>query len=482
MTHNHGCMVFDTLYGQTGAELGFVATPQMVAGHVVEEDGKTWKLTLRDGLKFHDGANVLARDCVASIKRWGVRDSFGQTLMRRTDKLSAPDDRIIVFRLNKPFRLLPDALGKFSANMCAIMPERLAATDPFTQITEMTGSGPFRFKADERMQGSLFVYERFQDYKPREGGTTSMTSGPKIAHFDRVEWHILPDPATAAAALQAGEIDWWELPITDMLPMLKRHGKITVQTGAPPGTYWSLRPNHLFPPFDNPAVRRALMGAIDQTEFVTAAMGPDPSQWTVPVGFFPPGSPMASDVGLAALTGKRDFAKVRNDLEVAGYRGEKIVLLVPVDLPRIKTLCDVAAEMLQKAGMNVDYQAMDTGTMVQRRASKKPPGAGGWNAHCTGFPGLDFSSPATHGLLRGNGDQAWFGWPSSPEIEALRDQWFDAPDLATQKRICAEIQARAFVDVPYYPLGVGYLSIAYRSDLTGVLDWQPLFWNVRRQG
>ena len=221
VTRNHGYMVFDTLYGQTGKESGFKATPQMVAGHIIENDGKTWKLTLRDGLLFHNGERVLASDCVASIKRWGARDAFGQALMARTDELSAPDDKTIVFRLKQPFALLPDALGHGASNMCAIMPKHIAETDPFKQFTEVVGSGPFRFKADERVQGSLFVYERFDKYKPREDGEASFTSGPKIVHFDRVEWHVQPDYATKAAAMQAGEMDWWENPPADLLPLLQ---------------------------------------------------------------------------------------------------------------------------------------------------------------------------------------------------------------------------------------------------------------------
>ncbi len=74
ITRTHSYLVFDLLYGQRGPAGLYRAAPQMVAGHVVEDDGKTWKLTLRDGLVFHDGQKVLARDCVASIKRWGARD------------------------------------------------------------------------------------------------------------------------------------------------------------------------------------------------------------------------------------------------------------------------------------------------------------------------------------------------------------------------------------------------------------------------
>lgn len=224
ITRNHAYMVFDTLYGQTGPEAGFKATPQMVAGHTVEDDGKTWKLTLRDGLIFHDGQRVLARDCVASVRRWAARDTFGQARMQRAEELSAPDDKTIVFRLKRPFVLLPEALSKWAGYMYAIMPERLALTDPFKQVSEMVGSGPFRFKADERVPGSLLVYERFDGYRPLENGSPDWTSGPKIVHFDRVESHVMPDQATAAAALQSGEMDWWENATPELIPMLQKRG------------------------------------------------------------------------------------------------------------------------------------------------------------------------------------------------------------------------------------------------------------------
>jgi len=479
VTRNHGYMIFDTLYGQTGKKNGFKVTPQMVAGHTIEDDGKTWKLTLRDGLAFHDGQKVLARDCVASIKRWSARDAFGQALLKRTDEVSAPDDKTIRFRLKQPFALLPDALGHAASNICVIMPERLAVTDPFKQVSEMVGSGPYRFMTQERVPGSFVAYERFEGYKPREGGKADFTAGPKIVHFDRVEWHVTPDPSTAAGALQTGEMDWWENPTADLLPLLQRN-HITTEITDPTGTPMILRPNHLYPPFDNPAIRRALMGAIDQTEFMTAMMGTDKSLWDVPVGFFPPISAMSSNAGMAALTGRRDNAAVKKALVEAGYKGEKVVLLVATDYPILKALGDVSADMLKRVGMNVDYQATDWGTVVQRRASTKPPAEGGWNMFNTGFSGLDFFTPAGDLPLRGNGKDAWFGWPTMPKMEALRTAWFNAPDLATQKKIGVEMQTQAFIDVPYYPLGLSHLPTAFRADIAGVPEGFPLFWSVHR--
>ncbi len=203
VTSTHALVVFDTLYG---LDAQYRPQPQMVEGHTIEDDGRRWTLTLRDGLRFHDGEPVRGRDVVASIRRWAARDMFGQELVAIADEIVAPDDKTVRLRLKRPFPLLPQALGKVTPSMCAIMPERLAQTDPNRQITEMIGSGPFRFLPAERIAGARAAYARFEGYVPRASGTPSRTAGPKVAHFDRVEWQVIPDQATAVAALQTGEV------------------------------------------------------------------------------------------------------------------------------------------------------------------------------------------------------------------------------------------------------------------------------------
>jgi peptide/nickel transport system substrate-binding protein len=476
-TRDHGFLVFDTLFG---LDNNYRTQPQMAAGTATEDGGKTWRITLRPELTFHDGTKVLARDCVASIKRWGARDGFGQALMAATDEISAPDDTTILFRLKSPFPLLPDALGKTPPSMCAIMPERLAATDPYKQITEMVGSGPYRYKADERVPGSLVVYERNQHYVPRPDGMPEGTAGPKIAHMERVEWHIIPDPATIAGALQTGEIDWWLVPEADLLPVLRPQGSLKVMTIVPTGFIATLRFNQLNPPFDNPAIRRALLGAIQQSDYMIGMVGNDTSLWRTPCGYFTPGTPLASNAGMDAVTSKRDLAKVKRELEAAGYKGEKVVVLTPTDIASAKALADITADMLRHVGMNVDAQAMDWATLVQRRAKMEPVDQGGWSIFHTSWSGLDQINPAGHVFLRGNGKAASPGWPSDPKIEALRDAWFQAPDLAAQQGLTRELQLEAFQDVPYIPLGQYFQPTAYQANLTGVLHGSPLFWNIRR--
>jgi len=476
-SRDHGFLVFDTLFG---LDSNFKSSPQMAAGSVSDNDGRTWRITLRPDLMFHDGSKVLARDCAASIRRWGARDGFGQALMAATDEIGAPDDKTIVFRLKYPFPLLPDALAKTPPSMCPMMPERLAKTDPYKQITEMVGSGPYRYKVDERVAGSLVVYERNADYVPRPEGTPNGTAGPKIAHIDRIEWHIIPDPSTVAAAVQNGEIDWWLVPDADLLPLLRKQRNVKVENTVPTGFIATMRFNQLNPPFDNPAIRRALLGAVQQSDYMIGMVGTDQDLWHVPCGVFTPNTPLATDAGMDVLTSKRDPAKVKRDLEAAGYKGEKVVVLTPTDIASAKALADITADTLKHVGMNVDAQAMDWATLVGRRAKMDPVEQGGWSIFHTSWSGLDQINPAGHIFLRANGKSAAPGWPTSVKIEELRDAWFKAPDLAAQQTLARELQLQAFQDVPYIPLGQYFQPTAFQSNLTGVLSGNPVFWNIRR--
>jgi peptide/nickel transport system substrate-binding protein len=475
-TRNHAYLVFDTLYG---IDTNWMARPQMVEGHQVEEDGLSWTLTLRDGLRFHDKEPVLARDVIASIRRFAARISFANALIAATEELSAPDDRTVRFRLKRPFPHLPEALAGPGGNVPAIMPERLAATSPFKPVAEIIGSGPYRFLPEEHINGARGAYERFPLYQPRSAGPVGFTAGPKIPHFDRVEWLTL-DPFSAMAALRAGELDWWESPPRDLVEALARDRDITVisQYATAMGL---LRFNHLHPPFNNAAVRRALLGAVDEAEAMIAIAGTDHAFWHDGIGLFPVGTPFANDAGIEVLRGPRDYPAVRQALARAGYNGEKIVVLAPAD-GGLHALSLVGVDQLRRAGMNVDLQEMELGTLYRRRLNQGAPDKGGWNAF---FFLIDRSAPNTNPYgnywIRADGLAAFDGWPTSPRIEALRAAWIDAGNIDEQRRICVELQMQLWQDVPYIPMGEYWQSTAYRKDLVGVLPGCfAVFWGVRR--
>jgi peptide/nickel transport system substrate-binding protein len=476
-TRNHGFMCWDTLYG---IDSQFRPQPQLAEGHLVEDDGKRWTFTLRDGPSFHDGEKVRAADAVASIKRWMPKDTHGQTLLARVDEIRALDDRRFEIRLKRPFGLMLDALGKAFSYPCFIYPQRFAEIDPAKPFTEVVGSGPYRFVADERVSGAQVVYRRFDKYVPTAVGTPDMVAGPKLAHFERVEWKVIPDPATSAAAMQAGELDWWEVVDPDLNQLLARARNVVLDRIDQGGTYASLRFNQLHKPFADPAVRRALYAIVNQADFMQAVAGDKRSMWKDGIGYFPEASPLASDAGMQALAGPRDPAKSKDAIAAAGQGGAKVVALHATDVSNQKALMSVGVDMLRQAGFAVEDATSDWGTLLQRRANRNPPSQGGWDALIVLLSGAELMTPAGHLLLRGNGADAWFGWPTAPKLEDLRNEWFDAPDLTAQKRIAREIQLQAFQDVPYIPLGQYFTDSAYQKGLTDIRRGIPLPLNVRR--
>ncbi len=146
------------------------------------------------------------------------------------------------------------------------------------------------------------------------------------------------------------------------------------------------------------------------------------------------------------------------------------------------SLALVTEDVLHRLAVNVEAQAMDWGTLLARRTSKAPLGHGGWNLFAATFPSITILDPAINVLLRGNGARACFCWPDDPIIEKLRDNWIDAADPTSRKSIAAEIQRRAFVTVPYLPLGEYSSRTAFHNNLEGVDIWPALFlWNVAKK-
>jgi peptide/nickel transport system substrate-binding protein len=477
ITRNHGYMIYDTLFA---LDEQLKPHPQMVESWKQSADGLIYTFTVRPGLKWHDGAPVRAADCVASIRRWGARDAMGQKLMEFTKALQAVDARTFRLVLKEPYGLVIPSLAKISSNVPFMMPERLAATDPFTQVKESIGSGPFKFVAGEWVPGNKVVYVKNPDYAPRDE-PPSFASGGKRVYVDRVEWLYIPDPATAQAALSAGEVDYYEIPPVDLVPLMERDSKLVVKVVDPLGVQGMLRPNHLHPPFNDPRARQALLWMVKQDDYLRAMIG-DPRFWKACPALFICGTVFASDAGAEALM-KQDLERAKQLMQEAGYKGEPVVLMDPTDISMSHAATLVTAQMLRKIGVNVQVQAMDWSTLTSRRAEKKPPAEGGWNLFHTWWTGADVISPLGNIGIAANCEKAWFGWPCSPEMEAVRDQIARATELPDQQRLAVKLQELAYRDVPYVNIGQWQLPTAYRKSLSGVIiSPVPFFWNIKKEG
>jgi peptide/nickel transport system substrate-binding protein len=476
VVRNAAALVWDTLYGLDDK---LVPQRQMAESEEVSADGLTWTFKLRPGLKFHDGEPVLAKDVVASLVRWSARDPMGLMIRAIQNELVAVDDRTWLWSLKKPYPKMLLALAKNNAPCSFVMPERIAKTDAFTQITEYVGSGPMRFARSEWVPGAKAVFERFADYAPRSEPPSWLAGGKRML-VDRIEWIIMPDPATASAALQNGEVDWWENPITDLVPVLSKTRNVVADIADPLGNIGSFRMNHLHPPFNDPKVRRAVLTALNQEDYMRALVGDEDKLWKALPGFFTPDTPLYTEEGGEILK-MRNLEAAKKLLAESSYAGQPVVCVVAQDQPITKAFGDVTADLLKQLGMKVDFVATDWGTVGARRAQKTPPAQGGWNMFHTWHAGADCLNPSSYTAIRANGDKAWFGWPDSPRVEAAVTEWFDAPDLAAEKAAMAKLNRAALEDVVYAPTGFFLGYQAWRSNVKGIVKGPlPFFWGVSK--
>src|SRR5262245_45295392 len=477
----HGMLVYDTLFGN---DADMRPKPQMVDNYDVSADRKIYTFTLRAGLKFHDGSPVTTKDVIASLRRWGARDGVGQRLMSFTDKLEAVDDKTFRLVLREPYGLVLESLGKTMTSVPIIMREKDALTDPNTQVTQAIGSGPFKFAKDLWVPGSKTVYLKNADYVPRPGNEApSAFSGSKIPKVDRIELVWISDPQTAMPALVEAEVDFYENPNIDFIPILqKARGVKLMKTGKLDSTFGLIRLNHLHPPFNNIKARQAMYHLINQEDFLRAVVG-DPEYYTVCHGLIMCGSPLQNDGGSAML---KDYnpKKAHRLLQEAGYKGEPITVLAATDHVTITPATQVLIQAMREAGINVDAQAMDWGSVVSRRARKEPPAQGGWNIFVTTTGGVGSSNPVLHTWIGAACDKGLFGWPCDAQIEQLRNGYGFAQTDEQKKQIADALQERAMDQVVYIPFGQWNSLLAYRSDrLEGIVPNTGLavLWNITKK-
>ncbi len=472
ITRNHGYMVFDTLFALDAAGK---PQPEMVESWQESADRLTVTLTLRKGLTFHDGTPVTGEDVVASLKRWGQRDVLGLRLMAATRSLESPDASTVVFHLKQPFGMLIEALAKPASPVPFIMPSRIAAVPVSQPITEVVGSGPYKFVAADFQPGVKATYVKFTGYVPRTEPASGFAGG-KVAIADRIELVSISDSQTAVNALRRGEIDFVEDVPPDLMPQLKDAKNVALKSYGDSTNIFTMRMNWLQPPFDNPKVRQAVLAAVYQGDYLAAQIG-DETMYRLCGAVLSCNSPYASEAG-AIQTKEPDLAHAKALLKESGYDGSKVVILHPTDLPVLSSLASVTAQALKTIGMNVEIQSMDWATLLSRYSKKDPVAQGGWSIFQTGFTSLDLMNPLTNPNLDGRGETGYIGWTKSEEMERLRDQFAETNDAARRKEIALAIQKLNYDQVFFIPLGTYSKMKGYNPAKLGrMTDAQiPLFW------
>ncbi|MFL5232685.1 MAG: ABC transporter substrate-binding protein [Microvirga sp.] len=479
ITAYHGAMIYDTLFAM---DADFNPQPQMVGKWGVSDDKLSYTFELRDGLKFSDGSAVTAADCIASLRRWAARDGAGQHLFRRVKDTPASDDRTFKIVLSEPYGLLIGALAKLSTSNCWMMRKKEAESDPNQQIRETVGSGPFLYNKDETRPGNRYVYDKNPSYVPRAEPASGLAGG-KVVKIDRAIFENIGDEQTSLAALQNGEIDFFEVPPQDLVPELEKDPNLTVRVLNKTGHIGFMRMNFLHPPFDNVEARRGMQHLINQADVMRAIFG-ESKYWQKCGAYFACGTPMENEANTEWFKAGPNLAKAKELFKKSGYDGRPVVILQATDHYFANPAGLFMAQWLREAGVTVDLAASDWGAVLTRRAVKKPPAEGGWNIFSTTATGEAFSNPINFSGHAANGDKAWFGWPTNDRQEKLRDEWAAAETLDDRKRIARELQANAWDYVHHLYLGQFFRGSAWRKTVTGVIGVPEIvpFWNMEKAG
>ncbi|BAV52925.1 dipeptide/oligopeptide ABC transporter substrate-binding protein (plasmid) [Mesorhizobium loti] len=473
MTLDHGLAIYDTLFS---LDSKFMPQPQMVGKWGVSDDKKTYTFGLRDGLNWHDGTPVTAADCVASIRRWGQVKPGGKFLMARASDISKKDEKTFTIVLKEPLGLLPTLLTQ----SLYVMREKDADTPATEAVTANIGSGPFTFNHALAKPGSSFAYDRNEKYVPRSEPSDGLAGG-KIVKVDRVIWDLIGDQQTALAALQAGEIDYVELPPADFYPVIESDPNLTLQVLDASGQVYYLRMNCLQKPFDNVKARQAVLHLVNQEAYLSV-ISPDPKYSSTVTSFFGDGNPVSNDENTGWFKKGGDPEKAKQLLKEAGYAGEKVVILQPTDWAEGSNTSQVLAAELQKIGVNAELAASDWGGVAARRVNKGPVNEGGWSIFITTESNSSRGDPTATESLGASGEAGWFGWPKSAEYEALRAKWADVQTIEERKALASKMQQLAWDLAGTVFLGRVVSPIARRKTLTGLIGMPELvpMWNMEK--
>lgn len=475
-TRNHAYMIYDTLFAM---DADGQIQPQMVERYEVGEDGKVYRFWLRDGLVFHDGQKVTARDVVASIRRWGAADVTGRLLMAAAGEITARDDDCFEITLKQPFGLVLQALGKPSTNVLFIMPERIAQTPADRPITEHVGSGPFTFEGSRWKPGAVTVYRRFEGYVPRSE-PPSWGAGRKEVKVDRVEWVYAQDPASAVNALLAGDVDLVEQPPLDQVAILEDDAETRLVDQNSLGFQLFLRFNALWPPFDNPLLRAAALACMNQEDFLKSAVG-DPHYYETCPAMFVCETPLASPDGGTALL-KSDFERCKRLLREGGYDNTPVVILQPQDVPVLSALAPVARQLLERGGFKVHVVTLSAADYFARRNRRDRPAAGGWSLFLASASAVDVLDPIGTPMLNATGEAGYLGWFNDETLEAMKRDFAAQSDPATRQRQARDIQLYALEKlVTHAFLGQYKIPMAVHGSLSGIVPGAaPYFWNMEK--
>lgn len=443
-------------------DAGYAPIPMLAESYVVTPDGRRYTITLRKGVRFHNGKEMTSADVVASLTRWGKVATTGKAVWRAVEAVEAKDPSTVLIHLKEPSGSLLYALASPN-NGAAIHPKEVIAAAGDGQIKEFIGTGPYRF-VEHRPDRHIKV-ARFKEYAALSEAPNGY-GGRRTAYLDEILFIPVPDVAVRLAGVESAEYHWASSINQDKYDGIKSRGDIIPAPVKPYGWITAV-PNHKQGVMANKKVRQAFQAVLDMEPIMAAGVGNKEFYRMSGALFFPEQAAFHSTTGVSAYNLKNKD-RARALLKEAGYAGQPVRWVTTKEYEWMYNTAVVAKQQMEEVGFVVDLQVVDWATLVQRR--NKPEL---FDLFSTGFT---FNpDPALASALQCN----WPGWWCNEEKDRLVAEMARETDPKKRRALIERVQAVFYEDVGRIKFGDYYPLQAMRKDLRGFKPGPFLyFWNA----
>jgi peptide/nickel transport system substrate-binding protein len=448
--------------GLVGYNEGGTPTPLLAEKVELSADGKTYTFTLREGVKFHNGAELTSADVLWSWNRymdpkteWRCLSEFDGRSGLKVEAVSAPDPRTFVMMIDKPNALFLDTMARTDCAMTAILHKDSVKADGTWE--KPIGTGPFKF--GEWKRGEYFTMTAFDGYKSPGQGKIDGYVGSKRPLLKEVKFLVVKDAATVKAGLLSGALQMSETLPSDV-DELKKAPNLKVEI-APNAVRHNFLIQTRDPVMGNKKLRQTIAAALDYPELVAAASND--------LGT-PNNSPIYSTSGYFGEVQKKghtyDPARAKQLLEEAGYKGEKITILAN-KRPTVPSFpaAVVWQQMLQAVGINAEIEVLDWATQLDRFNK------GNYQMQSFSFSAR-FDPAIAFEQFSGPKDRQPRKTWDNPEAQALINKSMLISDKAERQKIFDELHRRVIDEVPMIFLFNGIDAVAMSKKVSGFKPWQ----------
>lgn len=446
--------------------------PLLAESVAVSEDGRTYTFKLRQGIKFHNGADLTSADVAWNWKRytdpkteWRCLAEFDGRGRTQVEAIETPDASTVVFRLTKPDALFLATLARTDCAMTGIVHKDSVKADG--SWDKPIGTGPF--KLTEWRRGEFVKLARFDAYSSLGEGRPDGYAGSKRPLVDEVRFMIIPDNAAAKTALLRGDVDVVPDVANADVKELKAQANLGLSIAQNMGLSTLLLQTK-DPLLSNVKLRQAIAAALETSQIAAAVTEGLAKQNNSIV-------PLSSSYHTAAHDRgyKHDPEAAKKLLQEAGYKGEPIVIITNKRYPQTFASSVIMQAMLQAVGINATLEVLEWGTQLDRYNKG--------NYQMMAFPysaRLDpsLSYESVMGAKEKQPRKVW----DNPEAQALLEKSMVVSNQAERQKIFDELHSRFLTEVPFVMLYNGVEASAFRKNVQGyaasVLS-KPRAWEVR---